>query len=478
MNMQQQFMSGLKWMAGAKFGGQIITWGITIIVMRLLSPEDYGLQAMASVFVAFLLMLSEIGLGLALIQKEELDEVKLRQAFGIVLVINTCLLVGLNLFSPAIAHFFGDPRLLPILRALSLQFPLIALSVIPNVLMQRKLRFRDSSLIELSTAIASSLLTLFLAYTNQGVWALIIGSLFGSVWRAVVVNLAAPFFRLPSFSLLGMRELLSFGANASAARLLWFFFNQADVVIVGKLLGKEMLGLYAVAMHLASLPTQRVSSILYQVAFPVLSRFQSDKEKMGAYLLIVARTMSLFSFPLLWGISSTSHEIVILFLGPNWVGAILPLQLLSLMMPLRMLANFLPVATDALGRPDVALMNVLVSSLIMPFAFLIASKWGIVGMAVAWITVYPVLLIFNTQRMLRVINISMSDLLQAIAPAVISSLGMYLMVWTARSLIGEGTSHLVRFLIMIFSGVLTYGGLSLLVNKKGCQEIYGMLHQK
>ena len=116
MVMKHQILSGLKWTAGARFGGQIITWAVTLLVMRLLSPEDYGLLAMATVFVMFMLMFAEAGLSPALIQKEVIDENALRQSFGFVIVSNLILILILNLCAPIIADFFGDEQLVLILR--------------------------------------------------------------------------------------------------------------------------------------------------------------------------------------------------------------------------------------------------------------------------------------------------------------------------------------------------------------------------
>lgn len=478
MTIRKQVLSGLKWTAGAKLSGQIITWGITLWVMRLLSPEDYGLLAMAMVFVTFLLMMAEAGLGSALVQKQDLDETKLRQAFGIVIVVNLTLLVLLNLLAPAIAGFFEDERLLPVLRVLSLYFLVIAMGVIPDVMLQRQLEFKKRSLIDLTAAVFSSILTLVLAFAHYGIWALISGTLFAGLWRAVAASVVIRFRLLPSFSWQGMRSLLSFGGNVTMSRLLWFFFTQIDVIIVGKLLGKEMLGFYSVAMHLASLPVQRVSSILNQVAFPVFSRFQHDRETLISYMIKAMRILSFFAFPVLWGISSTANETVLLLLGQKWQDAILPLQLLALMMPLRMLTNFLPTATDAFGRPDIGMKNVLLASLVMPVAFLVASRWGIVGVAVAWVTVYPVVLLINYRRSMRAMGLGLRDLIHAIAPAVISAIGMYAAVWGARWLLGGDTSQLTKLLVMITIGVLMYGGLAWLLNRQGCREVYSLIRQK
>lgn len=470
MTMRKHALSGLKWTAGAKFGGQIVTWGITLMVMRLLSPEDYGLLAMATVFIAFMLMLAEAGLTPALIQKKEIDEASLRQAFGIIIVINLSLLVVLNLLASYIASFFGDERLIPILRVLSLQFLLTMVGTIPDVLLHRELKFKKLSLIYLTAAVSSSVLTLILALSGYGIWSLVFGTILASGWRVVAVNLFAPFFKLPHFSLLGMRSFIAFGGTVTISRLLWFFFNQADIIIVGKLLGQEMLGFYSVAMHLASLPVQRVSAIVKQVAFPVFSRFQHDREELCHAVIKAVRILSLVAFPVLWGISSIAHEIILIFLGQKWQSAILPLQLLTLMMPLRMVDNFFSSATDAFGRPDINMKNLLFASCVMSIAFLVGSQWGIIGVAISWVAVYPIVFL-NYCHSLRVMGLRLRDLLMAIAPALVAAVGMYAAIWSIRWLFVGDVSQLMQLMAMLVTGVLTYGGLTLCLNRQGYREV-------
>lgn len=478
MTIREQALSGLKWTAGGKFGAQIITWGITLVVIRLLTPEDYGLLAMATVFLAFMLMLSEAGLTPALIQKQDLDETSLRSVFAIVIIVNVGLLILLNLLAPLIAAFFDEERLIAVLRVLSLQFLIVIFATLPNVQLYRELKFKKLSLIHLAASISGSILTLILAFSQYGVWALVLGSLFTSIFNVVSLNVVAPFYLRPRFSLNGMRTLLSFGGNITLSRLLWFFFTQVDVIIVGKLLGKEMLGFYSVAMQLASLPVQRISVIVNQVAFPVFSKIQNDREQLRKFVLKAVRLLSLVAFPVLWGISSVANEMVLLFLGLKWQSAILPLQLLALMMPFRMLAYFLPSATDSLGRPDISMKNVFLASIVMPIALLIGSQWGIVGVSVAWVTAYPIILFINYHRSLRVIELRLKDLLFAIRSTVISAVGMYLTVWLMSSLLGSEINQMAKLLIMIVTGVLVYGGFTLILNKRGYQEVINLIWRK
>lgn len=479
MTVREQVLTGLKWTAGGKLGAQVITWAITLIVMRLLTPEDYGLLAMASVFVAFMLMLSEAGLGPALIQKQDLDETSLRSVFTIVIIANIGLLLLLNLLAPVIADFFKEDRLIPILRVLSLQFLLNIFSTLPVVQLYRQLRFKALSLISFSTTIVGSVMTLLMAFAQFGVWALILGNLFAAVLNVIVINIVGPIRLAPRLSLTGINHLLSFGKSVTLSRILWFFYMQIDTIIVGKLLGKEILGFYSISMQLATLPVQRVSSIINQVAFPVFSRIQDDREQFRSFILKAIRVLSLVAFPLLWGISSVANEIVLLFLGDKWSDAILPLQLLALIMPFRMIGNFFPSVTNALGRPDISLENTLYAVGVVPIALLIgAIQWGLTGVVIAWVITTPILTIYAVRRSLRIVTLNLFDFFQSIIPAMSSAAGMYLAVWGISALPVDNIAKWVHLSIMIATGALVYIGLTLIFNKRGYDEVINLVRRQ
>lgn len=466
MSLKAQMLDGLRWVAGARFGGQIITWAITILVMRLLEPADYGLQAMASVFVAFSLLLAELGLGPALVQKTEISQERLRQAFGIVLAVNLALLTLLNLLAPFIAHFMEDARLEMIIRVLSLQFPILALAVIPEALLQRKLEYKYRAMIDLASAVVGSIATLALALSGAGVWSLIVGSLASVTVKAAAMNMASPFRYWPSFSLVGMRSLLTFGGSIATSSVLWFLFWQADILIAGKMLGKEVLGHYAVAMHLASLPVQRVSAIINKVAFPAFSRFKDDRNVVGAEVINAIAVLGFFGFPLLWGVSSVSPELITVFLGTDWSGAILPLQLLSLMMPFRLIVGFLPAVTDALGHPEVGIKNVVLACMVMPLAFYIGSSWGAVGVAAAWVVAYPVVLLINARRMLSVFALRLMDMFHVVLPSMAASAAMVAAVCGVRWILRDTVDQRLVLLAMVLTGISIYTVGSLICNRQ------------
>jgi len=359
------------------------------VVIRLLSPADYGLLAMASVFVVFLSMFSDLGLGQALVQGAKVTDTHLRRIFAAVLVVHSFLAVLLALFAPLIGAFFGEPAVTRIVQTLSLQFVIAAFGVIPDAQLQREMEFRKRSLIDLAAAVAGALSTLALALAGNGVWALVAGTLVAQSMRVLGLNWAAPSLCRPEFSLQGVRAYFRFGGHLTLSQLLWFVMTQADVFIAGRWLGKEAVGVYSTAMHLASLPSQRISGLINQIAFPAFSRMQDDPRRVGANTLLGVRLLALIGFPVFWGMSSIAPEIVRVVLGHRWLDALIPLQLVATVMPIRPLSNFVPTAVQALGRSDVLLGNAVIVSGVMLTAFLVGVQWGLLGLVMAWMVGRP-----------------------------------------------------------------------------------------
>jgi teichuronic acid exporter len=455
---------------------QVITWAITLVVIRLLTPADYGLLAMATVFVSLLVMFSELGLGAAVVQQAEVDLQLLKRVFGVILVIHFSLAALLMLSAPLIGALYDEPRVIPVIRVLSLQFVLAGFAVIPDAQLQRRMEFRNRSLLDFSGAIVASLATLAMAFSGAGVWALVAGSILSQVWKTIGINWLSPFLHWPDFSVKGLRSLLRFGGHFTAVQVFWMFLSQVDIFICAKLLGKEVLGFYSVAMHLASLPSQKISGLVNQVAFPTFSRMQDDLPKVGANVLLGVRILSFFAFPVSWGMSSIAPEIVEMVLGAKWATSVLPLQVLALIIPLRMLGNFVATAIQGIGRSDIVLRNVVWASLTTPPAFFIgANWWGLLGLSLAWLAVSPLVFLQSMMRGLPALGLRLGQLASAMMPAAGASLVMYGAVTVARQMLSAGQGGGLRLGVLVGVGALAYCAVSFGVNRNGTREVFDLM---
>lgn len=433
--MKQEVISALKWSALGKGASQVVSWVITIYVIRLLSPADYGLMAMVMVVIAFISTFNEFGLGAALIQSREISDEKIGAIYGATLLLGAGLSALLALASPLISAFFDEPHLSLLLSVAGLQFFINATIVVPESMMKRGLRFKPLSIIYLIGVLSASLTTLVLALLGHGVWALLLGNMAGAVVKAGLLIMHNPNRVAPNLRLRSATAFLSFGGYMTANRFLAYFVSQADVLIGAKLLGKEMLGLYTVALELASLPLDKVMGAVNPVIFSAVSRMQDKRPALQEGLLKAFRWMAYLTFPLIAGLAVVAPEFIPLVLGSAWTGAILPLQLISMVIPLKLINALLSTAVNGVGRADVGLHNTLVAAVVLPTVFLIGAHWGAHGLAMAWVVGMPVVFVLNFRRSSLAIGITARQVLRALWLPTLSVGSMVLALLLLRKIL-------------------------------------------
>jgi len=475
MNLKEKVMSGLRWSAGLRLLGQLFTWAVTIVVIRLLTPEDYGLMALAGVFIAFLSMINELGLGAAIVQRGDLDQRDLQSIFGFVLVASllfSCLLV---VGAPLVAGFYNEPQLTTMLWILSLIFLFSGFSVLPRALLLKKLAYKKIATIELVGAIAGSVCTLTMALGGMGVWSLVGGYLSIRVVSMIGYYLFQPFLHRPTLRIKGMGAVLTYSGQLTLSRILWYLYTSAAAtLIIGKVLGKEILGLYGVGVYLACLPMEKVGGIINQVAFPAFSTMQDDPQHAGKQFLRAVRVLCFFSIPTFWGMSSIAPEIIKVFLGEKWLAAVVPLQVVAFIVPLRMVRNIMMPALTGLGRADLDLKNEIVAVVLMPLAILVATRWGLLGVSMVWVLIFPAIFIVNLENTRKLLKLSFSAAYREMWRAVLAGLVMYLSLIILKNVSIVDFTPQINMLIYMAFGAAVYGSMTILMNHLVLREVIGL----
>ena len=472
--MKAQVMSALRWSAVAKFGGQITNWAITLFVIRLLAPSDYGLVAMQSLIFMFLGMLGDMGFGSSITQSPTLEKREIRQTVGAAMLVNLGICALLMLAAPAIAAFYNESRLVDMTRVAALGFIGVGLVPVYNGLLQREMRFRVSARIEIVCGIVNNLATLVFALLGFGAWSLIFGSLVANPVRVAMMFSSAKQLYWPSFNFSGTRRLWSFGGNVLMTRVIWYWSSQADVLIAGKFLGKEAVGFYSVAVHLASLPMQRAAGIINGVAFAAFSKIQHDARAVAHNTKLGVRLVAFTTFPILWGIGAVSPELVDLAIGPNWQESILPLTLVALTIPFRMIGSIVTSTVMSLGRVDIAMWTTVAGACIAPPLFFFGSRYGILGISMAWVVAAPVLFLLNMYRALPILGLTMRDVFVEMWRPMFISAVMFGAVEALRHLL-LGLWEVPVFLLLIGAGALIYAAGSWLINRDATVEALTLL---
>jgi teichuronic acid exporter len=474
--LRNSIVQSVLWLGSSTFLGQFISWLSTIVVIRLLSPADYGLFAMTNVFTSLVLMLGQMGISSALVQKKDLTERETRQVLAWTLISGAVGTAVTYALAPLVARFYREPAVTPLVRVLGLNVFVLMLYVVPQSLFIRKMNFKLKAKIDFGAQLASVVATLVLAVYGMGVWALVAGLLAVQIVKAIVFNLAQPRLLTPLFDLRGTRRLLTYGLMVTADRLLNFVYTNADMVIVGRSLGNTTLGLYSVAMGLAEIPLNRVLPIVTQVSFASFSRLQNDPERIRSLVRQSTHAVAFAAFPIFYGMAAVAPFAVPLLLGPRWAPVIVPFQLMCLVLPLKALGPMLPPVVFAIGRPAVNVINVGLTAVAMTVALLVGVRFGVTGVLIAWLTVYPVVFLITTAKSLRAIGLPTGYYLAAIRfPFVVSALMLAAIEFLGSVVVTPGPAYSL-VLFMAF-GLVFYGGLVLMFRRDEYAQLRGLLRR-
>jgi len=471
MQVERQAAAALKWHTLAKVFSQVFSWAVTLIVVRLLAPEDYGLMAVSTVIISIIAGTAEFGLGSSLIQAQNLERRELARVAGMLGLFNLVCGAALAASAPWLATVFNEPGLDLVIQVSTLHFVLYAIEVVPQALMQREMNFKSNAAIEVAAVAAASATTLALAWFDAGVWALVIGNLAGGAVRTVLFVLLGTFV-VPSFVFTGIGKHIRFGGQVTAARFLWQFTYQLDTLIAARFLSGQAVGLYSVSMHLATLPVSKTMAIVNQVAFPAVARLQNELPRMRARLLEALRLLAFVAIPALWGLSATAQEFVDVVLGARWHEAVLPLALVSLVAPARMLMALFATAASAIGRADLEVRNTLIGALVLPVAFLVGVQASLTGLAASWLVAVPLILAVTLPWTCAALGLSMSSVLTAVRGPLIGGVAMYGAVLATRTALID-FEEVIRLPVLVVAGAVTY----LLVVALADRAIWGDLRR-
>jgi len=406
-SLRRRVLEGVFWLSVVKVFGQVFSWVITVYVIRILSPNDYGLMAMAGVYVGFITLFSELGLNAAVIQKKDLNREDLSNIAWAVLSINLALFALSFFLAPLVAAFYSEPRVADVIRVASIILIFRSLGFAPSNMLVRELMLNRTSQAEIIGNASGALATLLLAMKGYGVWSLVIGSIVIEIVRTLFCFLFYPWKPEFSFSFSRVKEMVYFGSKVAVSRLIWYLSSNIDLLIAGKILGKTQLGYYAIALQFALIPLDKMVSIMSRVAFPAFSMMQGDPALLRRSYLKFVNFVAFASFPACWGLFLIAESAVPLFLSERWLPVILPLQILSTVTALRAVHTMNTPLEVAVGRPDITIRNSLINLSALALSFYVGSSYGLEGLAYSWL-VFPVVFVITTSFTLKLIGLTLA----------------------------------------------------------------------
>ena len=458
--LDHSLLRGIAWTGVMRWATQLLSWASTLIVARLLAPTDYGLVGMALVYLGFIELVSEFGLGAAIITRRDLTEDQIARLAGLALLIGGGL-IGLSaVLAAPVAAFFGEPPVRWIIMVSSLTFLTGALQVVPRALLTRDLDFRRIAWADGAEALLGTCTALTLAALGLRYWALVLGPVVGRATSTVLVNgwrrhrMAWP----RKFG--SIAGAVNFGWHVVVARLAWYWYSNADFAVVGRVLGKAPLGAYTLGWTISSIPIDRITSLVGSVTPPVFSAVQRDPPALQRYLRNLTEGLAFVTFPACVGIALVADLFVPVVLGEHWRPAVVPLRLLALSAALRSVSPLLSQILISTGNTKQNMRLAMACALVLPAMFYVGAHWGTGGVAAAWLVGHPaVVMPLFLVAALRLTGMRLSAYLRSLSPAASASLLMAGGVLGMRLATPSSSPAGVRLALQVLTGIVTYAAI-------------------
>ena len=458
-------LRGMVWLGAARWAAQLFTWASTLIIARLLTPDDYGLVAMAAAFTGFLEVITDMGLGSALVQSRDLAKRDVEATMGATFLLGAAAAIVIVLTAPLWAHIQGDPRIVPVIRVLALGVPLGAALNVPYNMLHRRLAFGHVARAQFVRGIVTAGVTLGGALVLQSHWALVTGTLVGRIAFTAMLLWVEPIRpRLPGPDT-KIGGLLRFGGILTADRVLNYARANIDVALIGALLGTRLVGLYVMALALARLPLEKLGSAFEPVAYPTFARLRDDKPALRRYFLGLSVGTMAIALPACFGLIVTADVLVPTVIGNQWIAVVRPLQVAAIVTPLAFHLILVSALFNALGRVELSLRITTLISVLTIIAVIVSVPFGIVGVAAATGIGFGVVWVYAELLALRLIDLHARDAGRAVLPSLSASIGMAAAVIAVSLMLTPQWPSAVRLILLCVVGVATFIAWAFLLHK-------------
>jgi PST family polysaccharide transporter len=435
----------------------------TIILARLLLPEDYGLVGMVAVVTGFISVFKDLGLSAATIQKSEVTNEQVSTLFWLNVSLSAGLMIVTAALAPAVAWFYGEPKLTAITLAYAAGFLFGGLTVQHEALLRRRMRFAALATAEIISLVISIFVAIVLAWRGARYWALIASQLtLGFTYLIVIWSACRWRPGLPVRNS-GVRSMLAFGGRLTGFSVVNYFARNLDNMLIGRFWGAEQLGLYARAYQLLLLPIDQINTPITSVAVPALSRLKDEPERYRSAYLRLLEKVALLTMPLMAFMIASSEQLIRIVLGEKWLGVSRIFALLGIAGLVQPIANTTGWLFVTQGRTAEMFKWGLIGSTIIMFAIIGGLSWGAVGVAASYsltitIVVVPLLLWYVT----RTGPVRMMDFYTTLAPIAIASVGSLAIVLIVKRSLAIQNSLVSVALNLLITIATTLGIMVLL----------------
>jgi len=473
-----KIVAGFGWIALITYSNKVIGFVTTLILAKLLAPEDFGLVAIASMLIQVLYIFKDMGLSQALIYRKGEMEKAGSTAFWLVIGFNLIIFFFAVLISPFAASFYENSLVMPVIILLSSNLIWNSIRAVPTSLISKDIDFNKLVIPNVVPVVLGSIVGIIMAFEGYGVWSLVVRSLIVSssgmllIWK---FTLFRPSF---TFDMKTAIELLSYGKYIVGSSVFVVVLFNIDKLYVSKIEGIAVLGFYVLAMRIANLPVSEFSHLVGAVMFPVLSKMNEDMNALQGAFLKTLRYSSMISIPMAIGISTYGPALIQNIYGDKWLPMALPLQMISLYAMFRSLSTIIHDTFKAIGQPNLIQRFMIIRLVCVGILGIPALKlFGLTGICLLIVGTYLLAFVFEAIKICELLSLSLLVFLQTLAfPLLLSALlipgiywilsGIFESIYLGQIILGIGLTIFCYFLsICFFQKAVTSEVRSLIFSK-------------
>lgn len=452
-SLKKKTLHGLAWSGIENFAPQVMSFIVMLVVARILSPRDYGLVGMLSIFIGVSNSIINSGFSQALIRKQDRTETDCSTVFYFNIVVSIILYLILYFIAPYVATFYKEPQLCQIMRVSCIGLIINSAAVVQRALYTASVNFKTQAKATLSTSVFSGIICITLALLGFGVWTIVLQTLLGSLLNVFLLWWLSSWRPKLVYSWKSFHELFSFGSKLMISGLIDTLYRNMYLLVIGKVFSASSLGHYSRAKHYQALFSSNLTGILQRVTYPVLCKMQDNDEQLRINYRKLLRVSAFVIFPIMCGLAGVSYPLIEVMIGKKWHFAatlLIPLCLAGMWYPIHAInLNLLQVK----GRSDLFLRLEIIKKVIGVVVLIFSIPFGLFWMCWIGIITSIICLIINTYYTGKLIKVGFFMQMRDLLPSLLLSLCVFGVCFIECRFIGN---NWLKLLAAIPSGIIIY----------------------
>jgi PST family polysaccharide transporter len=463
----------MSWATAGQVAGEGLRVVTGFVLARFMTPEEFGLVGMVTVFANYASVLLNFGFGSALVQRQRASAVDLSTVFWFNLAVGVALTALFASSAPLLAAFYGRGELTAVTAVLAINFVLLAPSIVQRTMLHKDLRFRGLAVVDVVATIVSSTIAIGMGVAGLGVWSLVAWTLSRSAVQTVGSVLLYRWWPSLVFSLTSMREMIGFATNVTLSETLGYVAANVDRLLVGRFLGAHAVGIYEQAVRLMLLPVTNTSMVMGRVLFPALARLQDDPERSRQLYLRSARLSLFVATPLLVGLCVAAEPFVAVAYGPGWEELVPVLRLTALTGLASTLVSLTTSVFRSSGRADLELRVGLVRRGLGVALAAVGVAFSVVAVALGRLVAVVVGLVLYQRVVGRLLGVSMGEQLASLA-TVLAAGAIMAGSLVLTHVVAGGAPALALLALDVVVGIAFYVVTAMVLRDRSLRELRAM----